>query len=387
MVAAGPGDGPFFVRGSHSTTVPFELLDHHIYVAAEVDGKPVRMIVDTGGVDMLTPAAAKRLGITPAVTIPGAAMGTGGQRMDLGIVRAHALTLGGLTLARPLLYVIDPGSLRDAESLEFDGLVGFDLLSLLAVRIDYDTRTLTLTEPATFSRPPDAIGVPFEFADRTPIVHGAIDGIPATFAIDTGAANSLTTTAHFTREHHLVDRYHPSVQTITGWGVGGPSRSWVTRVHDVRVGDAVIRDVVTDLFTGDEGAFADMDASANLGTGILKRFIVTFDYKAKVLYLEPGKEVARRDVYDRSGMTLVRDRAGFRVAAVLPQGPAAAAGIQEGDRIVAIDGAPATGRPLFEVEDLFCDASPGTLVRLRVATSHDPHEAHDLSLTLAELVP
>src|SRR5262249_4720847 len=52
-----------FAGGARETRVPFELINNHIYIHAQVDGQPVRMLVDTGGLNLLTPAAAARLGL------------------------------------------------------------------------------------------------------------------------------------------------------------------------------------------------------------------------------------------------------------------------------------------------------------------------------------
>jgi carboxyl-terminal processing protease len=49
------------------------------------------------------------------------------------------------------------------------------------------------------------------------------------------------------------------------------------------------------------------------------------------------------------GITLTATNGGFAVGAVLPQGPAARAGIEPGDRIVAIDGHRTAGRPRSEI--------------------------------------
>jgi carboxyl-terminal processing protease len=58
---------------------------------------------------------------------------------------------------------------------------------------------------------------------------------------------------------------------------------------------------------------------------------------------------ALRDGFDGIGVTLESASGGFRVASVLPRGPADLAGIRPGDRIVAIDGEPTAGRSKADV--------------------------------------
>jgi predicted aspartyl protease len=378
FAAPKPDERVTFAAGAHETRLPFELINNHIYIHAAIDGQPVRVIVDTGGLNMLTPAAAKRLGVATQGTM--AASGAGAEKVDLGLGRAKKISVGDVSLADPVFYVIDIGKLGEIEGEELDGLVGYELFSRLRVRIDYPARELVLTAPAAFTPPAGAIAVPFTMTDRTPIIEGAIDGVAGRFWVDTGSRSSLTTMAKFTRDHDLVAKYKPPFETVTGWGVGGPTRSSPVRFHEVAIGKATVRDVVGDLFTGDKGAFADPDAAANLGGGILHRFIVTFDYAAKIMYLEPAKGAEARETYDRSGLFLRRDGDALAVISVVPHSPAEAVGIRADDRITAIDRAPVRSKSLAAWRARMRDA-PGTKVVV-----HD-ERAGDVTITLAELIP
>jgi predicted aspartyl protease len=367
-----------FANGATATRVPFELINNHIYIHASVDGQPVRVIVDTGGLNMLTPSAAKRLGIATQGKM--AATGAGDAKVDLAFGRGKQLAVADVTLADPMFFVVDIGRLNEIEGEDVDGLVGYELFSRLAVRIDYHAHELTLTAPKAFAPPPGATAVPFVMSDRTPIVQGSIDGIPGRFWIDTGSRVSLTTMAKFTRDHDLVAKYKPAFETVTGWGVGGATRSSPVRFHEVKLGDVSVREVVGDLFVGDKGSFADPDSAGNVGGGILHRFVVTFDYGAKRMYLEPAKGAEAREVYDRGGMFLRRDGDALSVISVVPRGPAEAAGVRTDDRITTIDGAPVRSKSLAAWRTRLRDA-PGTKIRLHV------ERLGDVTLALTELVP
>ncbi len=378
-----------FAGGVTTTELPFELINNHIYIHAKVDGQPVRMLVDTGGLNMLTPAAAKRLGLTSEGAMAGS--GAGSEKVDVGMAHGASVTVGDVTLAKPVFYVIDIGRLADVEGEDFDGLVGFELFARLAVRIDYPGRRLTLTAASAFTPPAGAIAVPFDMTDRTPIVQGSIDGVPGRFWIDTGARTSLTTFTKFTRDHELEKTYKPRFEAVNGWGIGGAVRSEPVRFHEVKIGGAVVHDVVGDLFTGDKGAMADPDAAANLGGGILHRFVATFDYAHKTMYLEPGPggAIDEHEVYDRSGLFLIRDGAGataaLRVIAVVPDGPAAKAGLTADDRVTAIDGKAIATRSLPEWRTALRTGAPGTKVKVRF--ERKDAKPRDLTLILADLVP
>ncbi len=368
-----------FAPGVTRTTLPFELINNHIYAHASVDGQPVRVLVDTGGLNLLTPAAAKRLGLTVQGAMAGT--GVGDRKVDVGVAHAKQLVVGDVTLADPVIFVLDLEQLPDVEGEQIDGLVGFELFSRVRVRIDYPQRRLELIAPAAFTPPAGAIAVPFEMSERTPIVQGSIDGIAGRMQVDTGSRSSITPMAKFTRDHDLVVKYKPPFETITGWGIGGPQRGFPVRFHEVKIGSAVVRDVIGDLFTGDKGALSDPDTAANLGGGILRRFVVTFDYAAKIMYLEPAREPEAKESYDKAGIFVIRDGDALRVIDVVPKAPAALAGIRASDRLTAIDGTPISARPLAAWRALLRDSAAGTKLRV-----HD-ERAGDVTLTLAELVP
>lgn len=117
-----------------------------------------------------------------------------------------------------------------------------------------------------------------------------------------------------------------------------------------------------------EGAFADQYLAGNIGGGVLKRFTVTFDYRNKVMILEPNAQFGTPEPYDRSGMWVNRAGDAFEVVDVVPGGAAAKAGIRVGDRIVACDGKRAAEVPLTLLRDRFRYEPAGTAIELAVAS-------------------
>jgi len=372
-------DGIAFENGADRTQVPFELINNHIYVRATVDGQPMKMIVDTGGHNALTPTAARRIGMVVEGEM--ASGGVGATKVARGFGRAKRLAVGDVALANPMFAVMNFAALADVEGEDLDGVIGHELFHHARVRLDYPARAMTLTSPAAFVPPRDAIAIPFAMDDSLPTVEGAIDGVRGRFWIDTGARTALTTMAKFTRDHGLVAKYRPRFETVTGWGIGGASSTSPVRFREIQLGGAVIRDVVGDLFTGDHGAYTDPDVAGSVGGGILRRFAVTFAYDTKVMYLEAAKAPEPRDTFDRAGMFLRRDGDALVVVAVVPRGPAETAGIRVDDRITTIDGAPVRTQPLAAWRASLRDRAAGTAVRMRVA------RAGDVKVVLADLVP
>lgn len=347
---------------SGTTRIPFDLVNNHIYANGFIDGKLARFLVDTGGINLLTPAAAKKFGIAGEGKL--AARGVGDQTVDLALAHAKEVRVGGASLADPVFYIIDLGALPKVEGVECDGLVGYEMFRRFGVTIDYVGHELTLTDPAKFTPPAGASAVPFELDDHIPIVNGMLDGTPARISIDTGSRSSLTMHSPFVREHTLVERYHAAPEAVIGWGVGGPSRGRPARFGTLTLGEQNIVGIAGDLYTGDKGSFANPDLAGNLGGGVLRRFTVAFDYANRKMYLAPNADFAKADAFDRSGFFLLGDRDTLIVADVAPESAGARAGFAADDRIVAIDGRKVNAQSLVEWRAKLRELPVGTRLKI-----------------------
>jgi len=362
--------------------VPFQLVNNHIYADGTIDGKPAHFLVDTGGANIVTPAAADRLGLKGEGKL--AAGGVGDEQVDLALAHAREVRLGGAVLERPVFYVIDMGALGPVEGVVSDGLVGFEMFRRFRVTVDYAAHVLTLTDPAKFTPPPGAHVVPFDLAERIPVITGELDGFPVRISVDTGSRSSLTLHSPFVREHDLVKKYDAAPERVTGWGVGGPSKARPARLGTLEIGDLAIKDIAGDIVTGDKGAFANPDLSANMGGGVLKRFRVTFDYDARKMYLEPNADFAKADPFDRSGMWILTDGDALKIVSLAPQGAAEKAGLKVGDRIVGIGGEAIAAHTIGEWRVRFAEQSAGTRVPLRLSDGKTERKAE---LVLSDVIP
>jgi len=361
----------FAIAGSaHETTIPFDLIANHIHAHVMIDGKgPYYVIVDTGGFNLINPELAKELGIK--VEGKQAGRGAGSATMDIGLARVGTLAIGGATIKDQVFMTLALDELYPANGVEMRGMVGYETFRRFVTRIDYGAKTITLIDPKYFD-PKDA-GTPVHivFAGNAAIVDGTYEGVPGKFQIDTGARSALTLDSPYVAANHFAPAR--GVDAVDGWGVGGPTHGHMVRGGALTIGGVTAAEhpvVGQSLDTG--GSFADPSLSGNIGGGILKRFVVTFDYGRNTMYLKPvAGPVADLDSYDRAGMWFNVTPQGFKVISVTTGGPAEAAGIKADDVITAIDGAPVGSLKLPDVRARFRNDAPGTAVKLHLAGGRD----------------
>jgi hypothetical protein len=363
-------------------TVPIQLLNNHVYFEAKVNGKgPFLCIFDTGGHSLLTPDTAKALAVHAEGDIPGTGAGEG--VVDAGFAGGVDFQVGDLTLSHQTIAVL-PFAAKEVEGFDEQCMLGFELVRRFVTTIDYGAKTITFTDPARFTGKDAGTPVPFVFYNHLPQVTGRFEGIPGRFDIDTGSRVELTLTKPFVEANGLTSKHPKGVLAVDGWGVGGPSRSYVTRGAEFELGPVKIDGLVTGFGTQGKGAFADPNYQGNVGSGLLKRYAVTFDYNRQIMYLKPltpaPKDVA---VFDRAGFWLNLSAAGFKIMDLTSGGAAADTGLKAGDEITAVDGVAASKLDLPELRKRLRDDPAGTQVKLDVVAGG---QAKAVTLTLRDQI-
>jgi hypothetical protein len=360
-----PLSGVTLADGATSTSVPFRLLNDHIYVEGRVNGKgPYTFIVDTGGHTLLSPKVIAQTGLHAIGSAPES--GAGEKQSSTGFVPVATISIGGVALHDQVAFATAIYS-PDIEGIPVDGMVGFELFRRLVVQIDYGRRMLTFTEPGHASFANAGVAVPFVFYTHLPFVHGRIDEIPATFDIDTGSRSELDVTSPAVSRNRLRERYPRGVRVVTGWGVGGPAESYVVRLHSLTLGNVTVNAPVADLSDAAHGSFSDSNYDGNIGSGFLKGFVVTFDYGHQMMYLRridpPPSDFGN---FDRSGVWINAAKGGYIVTSVAAGSPAAQAGLRIGDVILELDAQPARAAALSSARRLLRTKPAGTRVPMLV---------------------
>jgi predicted aspartyl protease len=352
--------------GAPQSQIPIQIINNHIYGAATVNGKgPFTFIFDTGGSNIITPPLAKELGLNVQGQLGGTGAGEG--VMEAGLTSGVTLEVGDAVVKNQIFIVTPLETLSDIEGTPMPGMVGYETFRRFVTRIDYGARTLTLIDPKHFDPKDAGTPIKFVFNRSIPEIMGTIEGLPAKFDIDTGSRSELTITKPFAEKNGLRAKHPKGVDAVDGWGVGGPSRGYVTRAADMTIGPIRIDGVVATLATQSKGAFSGNDYSANLGGGILKRFVVTFDYNSQIMYLKPlPGPIADVGVFDRAGMWFNQSGSGFKIVDVTKGAPAQEAGLKAGDIILAVDGTPVTNLHLYDVRQRLRDQPAGTVVTFKI---------------------
>jgi len=367
--------------GATETTVPFQLINNHIYAKVSINGsKPLNFIFDTGGHDILTPPTAKMLGIKPIGSQT--ASGAGDSVSQSGVATVESIKVGAATLTHQGVGVLQFSNA--AEGIDEQGMIGYEFFARFITRFDYGKHLITFIDKKHFDPKDAGTPVRFRFYHQFPEALGSYDGIPGRFGIDTGARTALSLTRPFAEKNQLRDHEKNGIEALTGWGVGGPTRGFVFRGKDLQLDGLTIASPLTE-FSIDKGGAGGVDAFPNnVGGGVLKRFVVTFDYDHQLMYLKPiqGK-VDDLDTFDRSGIWINGVDQGFKIVDVGKGTPADVAGLRAGDIITAVDGKPVSAIHLYDLRKRLRNDAAGTTLTMTVTRGG---ASRTVKLTLRDLL-
>lgn len=352
----------FSITGGSETTIPFDLIDSHIYLSVFLNGKgPYRFVFDTGAFNLIDPDVAREIGASAVGHQAGS--GAGAAVAEVQFARVASLKLGNVELQDQLFAVLPlHKGFAVAAGAPLDGLIGWEVLSRFVTSIDYAARTITLRREAA---PRNGAVIPFVFRSTHPEFACTIDDIASQCLVDTGSGSALDLMRPFVAAHPSVVPADATALGVNAYGVGGGDIGRLGRVRSFELGGLTLHDLIARFSEATAGLAVQQGVGANVGSGVWSRFTVTFDYQRQTMTLAPNATFAKRDEYERAGVYVIARRGQLIIVDVRSGTPAAKAGLRKDDVIAKVDGKDASQITLGDLRAML-RAPAGTIVRFGV---------------------
>ena len=356
-------------------TIPTPVISGLVYMQGEVNSSaPLSVVLDTGSwVTIISPSVAQAVGLTSTKTTEAGGLGKGSSQ-TLHLLDDCELKLGNqqgeILLQHQQGAILPIDHLSAQVGKRVDVIFGSNLFLHYTVTVDYEHERTTFSLPGS-GPPPLGNSIPIQILSNVPFVEATIEGedgkkITGLFFLDSGTANAamilnkkfLDTHPGLIAEAHVMDL--PAVTAV-----GGAIHFKRARVTHLGLGPFRFSDVAAAVVNASSGSLSNANIAGIIGTGILKRFTVTWDYMHKLMYLLPNPKLEDPFETDASGLHLVSPGPQYQavmIDSVLPGSPAALAGLEPGDEILTVD--ESSGLPLWKVSDALRKA--GTSVVLTV---------------------
>jgi hypothetical protein len=367
-----------FSSGNSSLNIPIEVVANGlVFVRVKVNGHPGWFILDNASQGFTVNRDYAR-GISLSSSGKAAARGGGSNAIEAQVFRDVEISLPGFDLTHRNLIGIDLKALEPAVGHEVDGIVGSRLFDDFVVAVDYEHHSVSVYLPkeykpsardTLFAVRVDEHGFPFIEAT---IALPGVDPVAGSFLIDGGANTYAYIYKPFADAHHIP----PATMKLLdepGTSTGGTTQSRDGRAERIQVGSYSIKNPPITFAQDTEGLMASKDYSGLIGAEFLERFAVVFDNPGNRILLAPNSNYAKPAEYDESGLRIRTEGPGFHrfvVRRVVPNSPAADAGIEPGDVIESVDNSSAETMTLTELRSELCRENAVDSVRILRGSRH-----------------
>jgi hypothetical protein len=262
---------------------------------------------------------------------------------EIKIHKPPQALVGTLPLeTKGFVAVHDLAKLRQVSGHDIHGVVGMDFLSRHIVHIDFDEGLVRILKKV----PPKA-GTPLVLTFERGLPHLAVRmaSLKETpFLLDSGYVGLGSGHVKADLLEALLAKKEITIvgtslsETLSGTKTERIGRGGKLSCADFAVDQAVLG----------EGKHNSLNMS------FLARFAVTFDFPQEKIYLNKGKRYNQPDLWNVSGLHVLRLNGKTVVHSVDKDSPAAAAGVKGGDQILIVGERKADGLSMFELRRLCC---------------------------------
>jgi hypothetical protein len=338
--ARSSSEGAAAFAGSDVAEIPAQFLDELVFLSPRVNqSSPSLFELDTtAATSSLAPWRAAEIGRTD--------------------VASPVLNFEGLDVSLPTLPLRTDDSFGPRVGQTYQATLGNDFLSSVVLEIDSSRQTVRAFSPDTYTYSGKGTKFPLKLSQGLPVIPAQFSlpkgrTVEANFLVNTALnASVLVSTKYIVGRKMMSDRGRvvPVIDPVSG-----EAGALTGKLKSFKVGQMVPDDV---LATFSDSALPDagVPIAGEIGAGLLRRFVVVFDFPHHQLTLTPTIHFSDPDQEDKSGLLIVGkgpDYKRFEVVDVVPKTPASEAGIEKGDVIAGVDAEAAADLSLLVTRDLF----------------------------------
>lgn len=345
-------------------SIPFEMVGCYVVINVRInDSSPLNLILDSGIrntiITELQPGDRISLNYSDVKDLMGLG---GGRHLEAYTSNYNTLKVGKLKFQYRTVYVIpdDLFNLSKHTGTKINGLIGVDFFQDYIIEINYTKRRVFFYEPTAFDIPKGYGVLPISVESQKLFVELSVLEADSTrrqvkMLIDTGAElNAWFKT--FTKESvHLPAKW---VQGTIGEGLNGIITGKYGHIQEICFGNFCLKNPIVsfpDSITI-SGIVANSNRDGTIGSQLLSRFNLIFDYNDKKLYFKPNENFKKPYCYNVAGIEITQIIPSVTLTEVMTvweNSPAAKAGVLPGDQIIEVNGNSAFTMSINEIRKIF----------------------------------
>ncbi|NDK54381.1 aspartyl protease family protein [Pontibacter fetidus] len=380
-----PRDTAFFTSNASKIKLPFKLVHNLIVIQVRInDSKPLNFILDSGVnstlITQLHYSDSLSLNNSRKITVQG--LGEG-YAIEALISSGNNMYLPTIKGENHEVYVLleDIFDLSSRMGMPIHGIIGYDIFKNFIVKVNYNTQMITLYKPDTKLKINKKAEVhELHIEDCKAYLFANVrqyngDTLKVKLVVDTGASHSLSLYLPTNERLKLPPKV---MEAYLGRGLSGDINGKIGRLNSMSIGRYEFADLPAS-YPDEEAirvALKVANRNGNLGSDILKRFTVIFDYPHNRLVLLPNRKYKQPFSYNIAGFEVSTPMPGFKVyvvSNVSKNSAAQQAGIKAGDQLISINGQDCQEMDLNNILDML-EGRPGQQLRLTLKRDLAPYK-------------
>lgn len=310
-----------------------------VIIRATVGDKPdsLNFVLDTGSGGISLDSSTVDYLQLPPVESERTIRGIAGIR-KVKFVRNLTLHLAGLDVQNLDFHINDYEILTNVYGVRIDGIIGYSFFSRYIVKINYDINMLEVWRQGAIKYPRQGYLMK-PLISSIPIMNATIKdafSVDGNFYFDTGAGLCLLMSEDFANDKKVIKKGRKMTLTQAE-GLGGKKTMFVTTVKQVKFGPFKFRKVPAHIFKDEFNVTAYPVLGGLLGNDLFRRFNLVLNYATKEIHLLPNSHYSDEFDYSYTGMGIYFINGDIVVEDVLAGSPAEKAGLQIGDKILAVN--------------------------------------------------
>ncbi|MBD0405383.1 aspartyl protease family protein [Flammeovirga sp. EKP202] len=340
------------------TQIKFKLVNNLVVIPMVInDSDTLNFILDSGAsyIILCDPLFAKKLNLPPQKTREVDIKGMGTD----GALRAYhswgnKINLKGIEgFNQDIIYPSeDIFKLSDTMGMLIHGLIGSTVFNHFVVSIDYKRRLLTLyKKDFYYTKRRDRFkkryeSIPLTVRKNRAYIESALltsetnKTHKVSLLVDTGASHALSI---FESHHHNLRASVKAIRDHLGVGISGDLYGKVNRLEKLSLGSFTLDDPIVKYPDYESIGMKVVDSTrhGSIGAEVLRRFTVIFDYEKEEMLIRKNTDFKDDFLYNYLGLEFTTPYPGlpfFRISQIREQSPAYKAGMQQGHRILKVNG-------------------------------------------------
>ena len=369
----------FIRQGRRKIRLPMQLQRNLLIIKAMLNGAgPFNFLLDTGVSTSILTASnlADSLHLRHGQQFR--VVGAGGRESGMLAYQTDSVrvTMSGVEAPNMTWLVLsdDMLNLSGYVGMPIHGIIGAELFNSFVVTLQPELNQLQLNDPASFRAPHGKLWttIPLSLENNKAYLTAPVQVtdslmLPLKLVLDTGASHALS--LELDSDPRLVAPTKRLTSDL-GRGLTGTIYGFLGRVGSIQLGRHTLRSVLTSFpNTADVHRRIDVPRNGNVGYELLKRFSLIIDYPHKRLLLRPNPQLRTPFEHDMCGIELLATGPNYRrylILRVVPDSPAAAAGLEAEEELLSINFIPVEVYTLTQIDRiLHSEDGRGLLIVLR----------------------